>query len=90
MFILSPSSKAVHHVRIPCKRMHLLVYKRGNIPISNSFLQESLLGLLEKMKQGCITEADIRVDLQTRFPDWNIQTSTLIEKEEVINDSICT
>ncbi len=54
------------------------------------FLQISLLGLLEKLTQGCITEADIRVDLQTRFPDWNIQTSTLIEKEEVINDSICT
>ncbi len=54
------------------------------------FLKKSLLGQLEKMKQGCITEADIRADLQTRFPDWNIQTSTLIEKEEVINDSICT
>ncbi len=54
------------------------------------FLQKSLLGLLEKMKQGCITEEDIRADLQTRFPDWNIQTGTLSEEEEVINGSICT
>ncbi len=47
----------------------------------------SLLGLYEKIKQGCTTEEDIRVDLQKRFPEWKIPDGLTCKQEEVIIDS---